>query len=431
MQQNENQDENQEKHLDLEKELNNGNLDFLEEESEHPTENSNANLNIISKYTNKKFIKYLLIVLIIVGIMFFVINKKREAQKNLTNHIKQNNIKSNNIPVHNVKQTNEQPNENNAHHDAVKEQKQNSNISSTTEVQSDNIKQPPEPTKTISISPANSNHENNQNELVPNKDHNGLSSPQQIGQIKFPQSVKNNKMNNSEEISTNHNLTWQDIKKSVESTPLNTTKQFGDNISSTTTESLIKTTENKNNSKVNVNGFERTANNNILSQVQNNQIYEEYKAQQEYIKELKSIIADISKDLNNNVAQIKELQNNLIDISKFISNINNNVNNIDNKVLGLTNSLDNLSIEVNNVKKYIQDEDLDLNVNLKSPEPDLFNNNPEYIIHAIIPGRAWLKNNAGQIITVAEGDQLGDYGKIALIDANNNLVRTSSGIIFR
>ena len=97
-----------------------------------------------------------------------------------------------------------------------------------------------------------------------------------------------------------------------------------------------------------------------------------------------------------------------------MSNINNNVNNIDNKVLSLTKSLDSISGEVKHVKKYIQEEDLDLNVNLKSSEPDLFSNNPEYIIHAVIPGRAWLKNTAGQIITVAEGEQLGDYGKIAV-----------------
>ena len=86
---------------------------------------------------------------------------------------------------------------------------------------------------------------------------------------------------------------------------------------------------------------------------------------------------------------------------------------------------------VKNVKKYIQEEDLDLTANVKPSEQDLFSNTPEYVVHAVIPGRAWLKSSSGQIITVAEGDSFGDYGKIALIDAANNLVRTSSGVVFR
>lgn len=403
------------KNNDLEDELNNENLDFLEEEhdsSSASSKNQNSSHNLINNI-NFKLIKNLGIIIIIFviigGAIFGLINRKSK------NPLKNESITKNNL------------------------NKQNENPKTELPINETN--------KSIS-----NNHLNNVAEIIDkpineiNNNNNDMSQLQEIGQIKLPQPVKNpnpisstplsplvttdkSNSNNPEDQNSNNNLSWQDIKQSIENNTPTLQKQPNKTITPIA-DNLINNQEN-NTHTTNVNGFERTANNIQVTQAQNNQANEDYKAQQEYIKELKNIISNISKDLNNNVDQIKELQNNLIDISKFMSNINNNVNNIDNKVLNLTKSLDSISGEVKNVKKYIQEEDIDLNVNLKSSEPDLFSNNPEYIIHAVIPGRAWLKNTAGQIITVAEGEQLGDYGKIAVIDANNNLVRTSSGVIFR
>ena len=57
--------------------------------------------------------------------------------------------------------------------------------------------------------------------------------------------------------------------------------------------------------------------------------------------------------------------------------------------------------------------------------------NPNYTVHAIIPGRAWLREKSGRILTVTEGDSLDQYGKILVIDAPNGVVITSSGITLR
>jgi hypothetical protein len=194
----------------------------------------------------------------------------------------------------------------------------------------------------------------------------------------------------TENNSANNNLTWQDLKKTTESP----------------TTILASPT---------VNGFEHTTPA-IVEQLSNNNI-----KTQESINELKTTVEKINTDITTNFNQIKELQNNLKEISKTI-------NNVDSKILNLTTTVDSLSF---NVKKYTQDEDLDLTVSVKPSEPDLFSNTPEYLVHAIIPGRAWLKSSSGQIITVTEGDLLGDFGKVALIDTANNLVRTSSGVVFR
>lgn len=50
-----------------------------------------------------------------------------------------------------------------------------------------------------------------------------------------------------------------------------------------------------------------------------------------------------------------------------------------------------------------------------------------YYVQAIIPGRAWLMSERGATVTVAEGVNLKDYGRILSIDAKAGEVTTSSG----
>jgi hypothetical protein len=50
-----------------------------------------------------------------------------------------------------------------------------------------------------------------------------------------------------------------------------------------------------------------------------------------------------------------------------------------------------------------------------------------YTVQAIIPGRAWLKSDAGDTVTVAEGDVLKDYGRITKIDPYDGVVEIDTG----
>lgn len=50
-----------------------------------------------------------------------------------------------------------------------------------------------------------------------------------------------------------------------------------------------------------------------------------------------------------------------------------------------------------------------------------------YNVQAIIPGRAWLKSESGDTVTVAEGDILKDYGRIAKIDPYDGVVEIDTG----
>lgn len=50
-----------------------------------------------------------------------------------------------------------------------------------------------------------------------------------------------------------------------------------------------------------------------------------------------------------------------------------------------------------------------------------------YTVQAIIPGRAWLKSESGDTVTVAEGDILKNYGRIAKIDPYDGVVDIDTG----
>ncbi len=50
-----------------------------------------------------------------------------------------------------------------------------------------------------------------------------------------------------------------------------------------------------------------------------------------------------------------------------------------------------------------------------------------YSVQAIIPGRAWLKSDSGETVTVAEGDILRDYGRVTKIDPYDGVVDIDTG----
>ena len=54
----------------------------------------------------------------------------------------------------------------------------------------------------------------------------------------------------------------------------------------------------------------------------------------------------------------------------------------------------------------------------------------QYSIQAIISGRAWLKTQQGNVITVTQGDIVPGYGEVTDIDVDNGVVRTGSGAVF-
>lgn len=65
------------------------------------------------------------------------------------------------------------------------------------------------------------------------------------------------------------------------------------------------------------------------------------------------------------------------------------------------------------------------------PKPTHSNRKSEFVIHAIIPGRVWLRAPDGSTFTASTGDVIPGYGKAMVIDAPSASVVTSSGVVIR
>lgn len=157
----------------------------------------------------------------------------------------------------------------------------------------------------------------------------------------------------------------------------------------------------------------------------------------------------LGQQMDYTINQIKQLDVYTRDISQTIAKLNTDISAMDNRILALTTTTSSLSKDLGHVKSEVgrykpsnpienfdrMDEEI---VAVSSaprkrpaapgcPVPE----DPEYTVHAAIPGRAWLKTSKGQIITVTEGETVGNYGKVLVIDAANGVVLTNSGITFR
>jgi len=62
-----------------------------------------------------------------------------------------------------------------------------------------------------------------------------------------------------------------------------------------------------------------------------------------------------------------------------------------------------------------------------APVPKMTEPKMSYTVQAIIPGRAWLKSESGDTVTVAEGDVLKDYGRVVKIDPYDGIVNIDTG----
>jgi len=133
--------------------------------------------------------------------------------------------------------------------------------------------------------------------------------------------------------------------------------------------------------------------------------------------------------------QIAQLERGLTQTVQNTNNLTKGVQTLQLQIEALSKSVQQLSSQINQISLESQ----------KAPAPR--ESKPErtrdtktgvrieghlsYSVYAIIPGRAWLRAANGNTLTVSEGDQLGEYGKVLKIDPSNGIVVTSSGVTLR
>lgn len=158
---------------------------------------------------------------------------------------------------------------------------------------------------------------------------------------------------------------------------------------------------------------------------------------------LNEALNKLNQQMEYNMNQIKYLDSYTQEIAKTMTKLNESISAMDNRLLGLSNSTKTLSKEVGSVRQvrsyprqmveeeYAEVMEVPVRQSRRAPPVEACIEEPEYMVHAVIPGRAWLKSPKGQILTVTEGEVVGNYGKILVIDAANGVVLTSSGVTFR
>ncbi|MHB1946485.1 MAG: hypothetical protein ACYCQI_00035 [Gammaproteobacteria bacterium] len=102
------------------------------------------------------------------------------------------------------------------------------------------------------------------------------------------------------------------------------------------------------------------------------------------------------------------------------------------RVLVLNKRLVNMETSINKISQLILDQGASKAPPMMAgppgfPPPKAMLPKMVYTVQAIIPGRAWLKSEGGDTITVAEGDVLKDYGRVTKIDPYDGLVEIDTG----
>ncbi len=107
------------------------------------------------------------------------------------------------------------------------------------------------------------------------------------------------------------------------------------------------------------------------------------------------------------------------------------------RIAALQKEVRHLSREVQALK-----EDVVTQTNIVGEQQRLFNENLQtaemqspgpvkMMVQAAIPGRAWLRSERGELLTVIPGDEVPGYGRVVSIDAASGTVVTSSRAVFR
>lgn len=99
-----------------------------------------------------------------------------------------------------------------------------------------------------------------------------------------------------------------------------------------------------------------------------------------------------------------------------------------NQVQELTSRVSSMEVAFKQLTKILRNANAAANTEASQPRP-MRVSQPKlaYTVQAIIPGRAWLKSDTGETVTVAEGDVIRGIGRITKIDPYDGIVNIDTG----
>ena len=116
------------------------------------------------------------------------------------------------------------------------------------------------------------------------------------------------------------------------------------------------------------------------------------------------------------------------DYNQKIGDLNSQNQALQGQVQGLTTRLSTMEAELNQLIKVLTRQaaqgataDMTAGVQAQAAAQSV------YSVQAIIPGRAWLRSDTGETLTVAEGDMVPSVGRVTKIDPYNGVVVLNTG----
>lgn len=139
-------------------------------------------------------------------------------------------------------------------------------------------------------------------------------------------------------------------------------------------------------------------------------------------------------NLENSLNDIQDLQKQTIQNAQAIQGLSNQVNSLNNKVDEIATGLEKMIQLIKQATSPSIARQSNPNAtpapSYQQPETGNIPEHmpPAYYVQAIIPGRAWLKDAQGKVISVGIGDQIPGFGTVTQIQPRSGTVQTSAGI---
>lgn len=129
-------------------------------------------------------------------------------------------------------------------------------------------------------------------------------------------------------------------------------------------------------------------------------------------KIMNQLQADYSQKVNDFTNQNKALQDQMQTLSSRVAGLESQLNQLVQTLTRQTGMGGTTSLNV---------------VPAQQPAPPSVEQRIHYSVQAIIPGRAWLKSDNGETLTVAEGDTIKELGRVSKIDPYDGVVEVNTG----
>lgn len=131
----------------------------------------------------------------------------------------------------------------------------------------------------------------------------------------------------------------------------------------------------------------------------------------------------LSESLNKNLAQTQKIDEQLETLNRSLGSLKSSLDSFDGQ-------FDTLSDKIVSIEKKLTAQAAEFFAQTDLAE-EVGSDISNYTLYAVIPGRAWLRRSDNTILSVVEGQEVDNLGKIVTIDARLAAVTLDNGSILR